>query len=52
MTGIGRVGTMLCRGVHPQTRAPDFVDAFDDAQLAVRNSEVAGRRGELDAGAH
>jgi hypothetical protein len=48
----GWVGTMLCRVVHPQTQAPDCVYAFDGTQLAVRNSEVVGRRGELDAGAH
>jgi hypothetical protein len=48
----GRVEFNSAATVHLQTQAPDFVDAFDGDQLAVRNSEVVGRRGELDAVAH
>src|SRR5208282_458486 len=38
--------------VHLQAQVPVFVDALDGPQLAVRNSEVVGRRGELNAVAY
>src|ERR1035437_1591963 len=38
--------------VHFQAQPPVFVDALDGSQLAVRNFQFAGRRGELDAVAH
>ncbi len=51
MRMLGRVEFNGAATVHPQAQTPVFVDAFDGAQLAVRNSEVVGRRGELDAAA-
>jgi hypothetical protein len=38
--------------LHLQAQPLVSVDALDHPQLAVRNSEVVGRRGELDAVAH
>ena len=38
--------------IHPQTQAPDSVDALDGPQFAVRNFHFVGRRGELDAVAY
>src|SRR5713101_5883198 len=40
MRMLRRIEFNRAASVHPQTQAPDFVDAFDGAQLAVRNSKV------------
>src|SRR5450755_1865300 len=52
MRMLGRVEFNVAATVHPQAQTPVFVDAFDGAHLAVRNSEVIGRRRELDAVSH
>jgi len=52
MRMLGRVKFKGAATVHPQAQTPVFVDAFDGAQLAVRNCEVVGWRGKLDGIAH
>ena len=52
MRMLGRIEFNRAATVHPQAQPPVFVDALDGPQLAVRNFELVGRRGELDAVAH
>src|SRR5580704_15289344 len=52
MRMLGRVEFKGAATVHPEAQTPVFIDAFDGTQLAVRNSEVIGRRGKLNAVAH
>jgi len=52
MRMLGRVELNGAATVHPQAETPVPFDAFDGAQLAVRNPQFVGRRGELDAVSH
>src|SRR5450631_1205482 len=49
MRMLGRVDFNGAATVHLQAQPPVPVDALDGPQLAVRNSEVVGRRSELNA---
>jgi len=52
MRMLGYIKHDCATAVHLQAQPPDFVDALDGPQLAVRDSEVVGRRSELNAVAH
>ena len=52
MRMLGRIEFNGAATVHPEAQPPVSVDALDGPQLAVRNSEVVGRRSELNAVAY
>ena len=52
MRMLARIEFDRAATVHFQVQPPVFVDVLDGPQLAVRNFQFVGRRGELDAAAY